>query len=350
MTVLLVFSNVLLFAFSICLLVFIVFRRHFNKRNQQRFRGRYKQIETDVLAAFTSDDKEKILETAERYKIYPDELTQVILDYVKVIAGTERTKLELLFDASVKQDILKDLYSRNMIKRLKAARIFVIFSGPDDIKHLLKLLNDKPLVRLTAINALSQIYSVEAISRIFQTFEEDKTPNLKSYFDTMFGMGDRIESYLKVYMKKDLSIDKLCLLIDLAGYIPLYAAYPEVQDLAEHESKEIRIHVARSLGNLTVPDTEETLIALSKEEIWEVKSQAIVSLGKLKTQKGMDILTEALYSPIWYIRLNAGQAMAKMGDMGIDRLFQIAEQKKDKFAAEMASMVLDEMIIPKEVS
>ena len=348
MRVLLVFSNIFLLAFSILLLVFIVLRRYINKRRQRRFRDRYKQIETDILTAFSSDNKEEILKVGKKYTAFPDVLTQVILDYAKILSGGEREKLEILFNSSVKDRVRKGLYSRSTIKRLKSARIFIIFSGPEDIKHLLRLLSDKPLVRFTAISALSQILSVEAISQIFQTFEEDRNPNLKAYFDTMFGMGDSIESYLKVYLKKGISVDKLCLLIDLAGYIPLYAAYPEVQSLAGHESKEVRIHVARALGNLTVPDTEDTLIDLSREDIWEVKSQAIISLGKLKTRKGLEILTEALYSPVWYIRLNAGNALANMGTEGIKRLEEITEQKQDRFAAEMAAMILDEMIVPGE--
>ena len=59
----------------------------------------------------------------------------------------------------------------------------------------------------------------------------------------------------------------------------------------------------------------------------------------------MPILTKALFSPSWHVRYNAGYALAAFGLVGVLELQEISRQTADRYAADMATMVLDTVIL-----
>jgi hypothetical protein len=230
-----------------------------------------------------------------------------------------------------------------IIKRLKSARLFVIFFNPGESPILLNLLHDKPIIKLAAITALARMPSPETLHLIFKAFEEDRGPTLRSYFNIMFGLGERIEPLVTAGLKKPLSPEKLGLLIELVGAVPLRTLAEEIRIFSDHPDKEIRIRVARALGKLLIPDSVSTLISLAADNAWEVKAQAVKSLGKLRKPETLGILTQSLFSPNWYVRYNAGYGLAGMGKEGLRRLKQVAAQKEDRYASEMSVMVLNDL-------
>ena len=165
----------------------------------------------------------------------------------------------------------------------------------------------------------------------------------RTYINILYGLGDKIEPLVKKYLKKSLSIEKLMLLIELAGTIPLRSLYPDIMAFADHPEKEIRIKVARALGQMRIPTSLDILIKLSDDEAWEVSAQAMKSLGKLGDLKAKDVLSKGMFSPFWHVRFNAGHGLANLGDLGIKHLQKVKKQKKDAYASDMANMVLDEV-------
>jgi hypothetical protein len=219
-----------------------------------------------------------------------------------------------------------------------------MFSEPSDTKHIVKLLNDKPIVKLVAITALSRIPTSRTLTYIFQSFVNDSIANARVYINIMFGLGNKIESHVKKYLNKSLSLEKLSLLIELVGAIPLRSLYLDILPFAEHPNKEIRIKVARALGHMRIPASLNILTKLTEDEAWEVSAQALKSLGKLGDVASLDVLSQSLFSPFWHVRFNAGHALASLGPSGIQQLKKIKRQKKDRFASDMSTMVLDETL------
>jgi HEAT repeat protein len=165
----------------------------------------------------------------------------------------------------------------------------------------------------------------------------------------MHGLGLKIESFVSEYISQPLSVEKLTLLIELAGSVPLRSVYDKVSGFSSHPEKEIRIAAARALGNLLIPEAQEDLIRLTEDEDWEVQAQAYKSLGKLKLNDSPGVLEKGLYSFNWHVRYNAGHSLAMLGTTGIGRLKAIAQEKKDRFASDMAIMVLDSIFYTEEV-
>jgi hypothetical protein len=332
-----------LLLFTLSLFVFIVLRRFFLGYQGARHGRLYRLIEKDVLEAISTDDPGSTFRVAERHRFHPSVLTKVLLDYGLILSGDGKERLKVIFDLVLKERCLKDLSSVRIIKRLKSARLFVIFFNPGESPILLNLLHDKPIIKLAAITALARMPSPETLHLIFKAFEEDRGPTLRSYFNIMFGLGERIEPLVTAGLKKPLSPEKLGLLIELVGAVPLRTLAEEIRIFSDHPDKEIRIRVARALGKLLIPDSVSTLISLAADNAWEVKAQAVKSLGKLRKPETLGILTQSLFSPNWYVRYNAGYGLAGMGKEGLRRLKQVAAQKEDRYASEMSVMVLNDL-------
>ena len=95
---------------------------------------------------------------------------------------------------------------------------------------------------------------------------------------------------------------------------------------------------------MRIPASLDILINLTEDEAWEVSAQALKSLGKLGDMAAVDILAKSLYSPFWHVRFNAGHGLASLGSSGIKQLKKTKRQTKDRYASDMATMVLDETI------
>jgi hypothetical protein len=338
------YSLIFLLGFSLLLFSYLMIRRVVVQHQENVFQEKYAEIEKDILDIVTFPERDNAIKIAKKYKQSPYVLTRVLVNYIEQIEGLAKVRLQKIFNHTFKKKCLKDIHSRRQIRRLKATHLFVMFSNPSDAKHIVKLLNDKPIVKLVAITALSHIPTSRTMTYIFQSFMNDSIANARVYINIMIGLGDKIESHVQKHLNKSLSIEKLSLLIELVGAIPLRSLYLDILPFAEHLNKEIRIKVARALGHMRIPSSLVTLTKLSEDEAWEVSAQALKSLGRLGDIASLDTLSKALFSPFWHVRFNAGHGLANLGPSGIQQLKKIKRQKKDRFASDMATMVLDETI------
>jgi hypothetical protein len=333
---------------SVFLFSFIILRRISIKLSKKNFERKYQKIEGDILNLITFPNKESSAEIARKHQSHPKVLTKVLIDYIEQIEGEGRDQLKKIFDYSIKLKCLKAIYSRRLMKRLQATHLFVVFSDPSEAVHIMRLLNDKPLVRLASVQALSRIRSPHAISYIFQAFERDSNPNARTYINIMYTLRDKIEHHVKTYLKKSLSLEKLGMLIELVGAIPLRSLYQDIIHFAQHPDKEVRTKVARTLGKMHIPASYDILAQLSQDNAWIVRAQGVKSLGNLQDLRALDILTDALFSPFWHVRYNAGHSLASLGLPGIKRLQAVSKQREDPYASDMAVMVMDEIYYSEE--
>jgi hypothetical protein len=342
------YSLLFLLSFSVLLFFYLIARRVVVQRQEELLQKRYTMIENEILEVVTSSETDLAERVANKYKKQSRVLTRVLVNYIEQIEGQAKEQLQKIFNIALKEKCLKDIHSRRQIKRLKATHLFVLFSDPLESHHIVKLLNDKPIVKLVAINALSRIPTSQTLTYIFQSFMKDSLGNARAYINIMYGLGDKIQNHVKNHLKESLSVEKLGLLIELVGAIPLRALYPDILPFADDPNKEIRIKVARALGHMRIPASVDILIRLAHDDTWEVCAQALKSLGKLGDEAALEVLSEGLFSPFWHVRFNGGHGLANLGAAGIARLQKIKRQKKDRYAADMAVMVLDEVIFAGE--
>jgi hypothetical protein len=337
------YSVYILILFALLILLYIVLRRIYQRVKDKRFHRRYLRIEGELLNALSTPGLESAVRLAEEYKKFPNVLTKLLLDYAKVLGGPEKERLKIIYRIALEKKSLRDLASRRSMRRLRATRLFGFFIDPTKLDSMFKLLEDKPIVRLAAVQAISKLPTKETLPLVFKAFEADSCRNIHSYINIIFSLGGKAEANIREALKKRISFEKIALLIELAGAIPIRSLCPDILPFAGHPEKEIRIKVARALGGLLIPDSVPVLIRLASDEAWEVQAQAIKSLGKLKSPEALDILAESFYSKNWYVRFNARAGLMNLGQAGVRRLEEIAQQTRDAYAAAMAAMALHDM-------
>ena len=343
-------SLFLLLIISVFLFFVIVIRRIYTEKLKRKNNELSQKIGTDILQHMISPKSISAIEIANKYKAKPDMLENLLLKYTESVVGREKHRLTRIFDHCLRERVLKDIHSRRVYRRLKSTRPFVIFSRTKDIPQIIRLLKDKPNIRLAALNALGNISTKSILFQILKSFENKSHFLLREYLNILYGLGEKSEAFIRSSLKREVSVDNLIVLIELIGAIPLPSLWREILTFSNHPNKEIRIRIARALGNLNLPVHEiiDALIKFCSDDAWEVQAQAIRSLGKLRYQKAHDYIAKFLFSPFWYCRLNAGYALVNLGALGIQRLKKVAKQTNDKYAADMALMILNEIVYSQE--
>jgi hypothetical protein len=342
------YSLLFLLGFSLSVFLFIVIRRIHLRIRSRRMEAVSEAMETDILTAMSAPDEKKALKAAERYADFPKVMIRVLVDYLKTISGPERERLKLIYHHALRDHVLGLIRSRFTHRRLRAIRPFVLFADEADFPLIMALIRDKPPIRLAVIDALSSIPHPFVISRLLQAFSESSEQDLRAYMNVMYSLGKRIEQPVRRHMTADLPAPKLEILIELSGALPLPGLYDRVLEFSDHPDKEVRIRVARALGRMSIPvkAVSDTLTRLAGDEAWEVQAQAFKSLGRLRILRALDILYGGLFSPHWHCRRNAGYALANLGEKGLRRLQEAAAQPGDRYAADMARMVMEETRLP----
>lgn len=339
------FSPVFLVVFSLALLLFITVRRLLSDYRQRRFRKKYLEIEPEFMEALFSPDPEAPLKFALRHRKNWKVIARLLLDYKQVVSGEAGERLRKIFLTVLKPRCYRLLASRLVSRRLQGVSLFFAFFEPEDVKTFQKIINDQPVIRLAALTVLARTSDEKAIRIIFQAFEQDEVSRAPSYFYIMSALGEKAEPYLRESMRKPLPPEKIALLVELAGKIPLRTLARELKALADSPDKEIRIRVARALGRMADPDSLSTLLRLAADEAWEVQAQAVRSLASFKTPEALQVCYRGLFSPSWHVRHNSARALAALGEQGLEKLREATVQNEDAYARDMATMILDEMSI-----
>ena len=331
---------------SAALFAFIFARRLLVQRREERDRAAYDAMEAELLEVLTAGDAAAAARNfARRHRGRPRILKRLLASYREALAGRAVEPLRTVFERTIRDRCLRELGSPWLATRLQNVRLFVDFSTPEEAVHLVALLHDKPVVRLAALNALTGIASRDTLAIIFDLFEKDPRPNYYAYSNIFNTLGQRIEPYLRASLRRPLPPAKLALLIEMAGRLLLRDLCRDIVRFAGHEDLELRIRAARALGHLGVPASARTLCVLAADPAWEVQAQALRSLGLLLDWKTLPIVARGLFSPSWHVRYNAGYALAAFGLVGVLELQSISRQKDDRYAADMAAMVLDSVIL-----
>jgi len=346
LSIIVLYSFAYLFLMSGALFLFIFARRLLVESRERKDRLVFLEMERELLEVLTAPSPQRAaLEFARRHRSRPRVLKQLLVVYREALVGRALEPLKVIFERTIRGRCLRELRSPWLATRLQNVRLFVDFSRPEEAVHLVKLLHDKPIVRLAALNALTGIASRDTLSVIFDLFERDPEPNFYAYSNVLNSLGQRIEPFLRASLRKPLPAGKHALLIEMAGRLLMRGLYTDIVRFAASPDKELRIRAARTLGRLLVPASRRTLSALAADPAWEVQAQAIRSLGSLQDWRTLPILVKGLFSPHWHVRYNAGYALAAFGLIGILQLQEVSRQKEDRFAADMAAMVLDTVVL-----
>ena len=326
-------------AFLVALVVLIVLTRLFSMRRRARIAGPKTLVDEAWRAFMTGDAPSSgILRHLRRLPRH------VALDTLIHYAGrtapeTWRRLTTAVANQSWVRAIRRGGRSRHWWRRLDAGRLLAVAGRPVDAPLLLRLLADEhPAVVIAVISALEHVQSTALLAGVLERVPH-LTPTVQAFAAASL---QRVRTGLPAMVAKYLTGPRdrpgLAAYVDLAGRVSAPELRAPITELAEHPDFEVRVAVARALGNYPAGESIGALRRLFGDKAWQVRAQAIQSLGKIGAAT-VDLFQRALSDASWWVRLRGALALTRSGPVGRDALLA-AEVGPDAFARDMARLVL----------
>ena len=98
----------------------------------------------------------------------------------------------------------------------------------------------------------------------------------------------------------------------------------------------------RALGLIGAHAATDDVARLASDPAWEVRNAVMQALGKMKAERHIGKLTDALRDSSWWVRFSAAQALWELGAAGRQTLTAAMTGDADRYARDMSRQILEE--------
>jgi HEAT repeat protein len=271
---------------------------------------------------------------------------EVLLEYVDLVAGAERARLEdLVEELDLRTVLVRRLRrSRLLGKRLDAASRLAVLATPGLEPILLETLADRsPDVRGEAARGLARLRSERALPVLIDLLTGERPWDAARIADRLVEYGPVAVPALSARLRSQLEeasppVEAARLVVRVLGLIGDLSACPALLPLLHHPHPELRIAAASALGRAGTLDAVDPLLAALGDPDWRVRARAAASLATFSDPRSVEPLGRALSDPGWWVRQNAAESLTELPG-GLERLVAAVEGP-DRFAADAALLQL----------
>lgn len=215
-------------------------------------------------------------------------------------------------------EVIRDLDSAEWSVRSQAA----VEAGSRGLKEALPKLRklfseDKnPAVRGSSALALADLKDNESVPAILKYMKDEPEDSPEVYIEVLKRMGNRQAGKALIpYLNSELDVTRL-LAVDALATLETKEAGAEILKMAE-KNKSVEKHktFAMALGKLGIKEAENYLIGLAeKTEPSPTLAASILALGRIKSRKGVTVLSGFIGKPFDKGRENAADALIMIQD------------------------------------
>jgi len=266
--------------------------------------------------------------------------------FVGAMVGMERTVLPLLaqaeFGLASKSAVLSFIATFGVVKAL--TNFFAGRLGDTAVvPRLVERLYDRdPAVRREAIRALGELRAVEAVLDIADAIEGLKEWSNLLLLMALIRMGPACAPSIGALLAEPDARSPAMLkgLLQVTSRIGVATDPDVVRSLASHEDMEVRVEAVRVLGAITPdPRSGDVCLAAIDDAEWPVRAIAASSLGRLRDERALARLRQAMGDPAYWVRHHVAEAMASMEEPGAEAL-RDALRDANPFVRDMAAQTL----------
>ncbi len=125
-------------------------------------------------------------------------------------------------------------------------------------------------------------------------------------------------------------------------------AIPMVRRGIHSSDMEVRVASYKAAATSRLSLTEAELKKGLKDPFWPVRAQAAKAVGVLRAINLVPHLCECLADSQWWVRNNSAHSLVQLGESGIEALSYISQFGEDRFARDIARLVLNEAIMSQD--
>ena len=254
----------------------------------------------------------------------------------------DRVRDMLILSAAARSELAR-LRSSSASRRAEACRFAGRLGDAALVPRLVGLLYDRhPAVRREAIRALGQLRAVETVPDIADAIEGLKEWSNLLLLMALIRMGPACAPGIGALLAEPDARSPAMLkgLLQVISRIGVATDPAVVRSLASHEHMEVRVEAVRVLGAITPdPRSGDVCLAAMDDAEWPVRAIAASSLGRLRDERALTRLRQAMGDPAYWVRHHVAEAMASMDEPGAEAL-RDALRDANPFVRDMAAQRL----------
>ncbi len=326
--------------FLLLLVVFVVVRRGYDRRQRAAFLAARAGIEAPMRAWLVAGASPEPVVAALRTLPRGTAVGFVSLLARRMIPAHNLAELAIsLRGERWVADVIARSGSRFWWRRLEAARALALVAGERERPLVRKLLDDPhPAVQIAAASALPRVADVATLGHLFDRLPQ--LPKVVRHFLPSVLRATRTLGgpELARRIRESTTREMLAALIELASAIDDPEGIAAALGRADHPEAAVRRTVADALRRRPGPETVAVLRRLVGDSDATVRAAAARTLGEVAGPEAAPLLAPLLSDRAWMVRLRAAIALAQGGERG-RALLRVAREGPDRFARDMAAMV-----------
>lgn len=222
-----------------------------------------------------------------------------------------------LIDKYVVDDAKRNVPSKSWIKRQLSARAFLLYPEKASDEEMSKLINDpKHLVRVFAAVAITKLHSRPLFYEVLKKMSEETPLSRFFYRDALVQCDQEKFNWMEELLNKEPDPNIIAMILDVLSTRCTSNLLPAIRPYTHSPDRTCRILAIRALGNLSDDDSIHLLMEHLEDSDWEIRSESIQGLKKQHVKKAIPQMAELLDDPIWWVRLQAANALKSFGPEG----------------------------------
>lgn len=271
---------------------------------------------------------------------------EVVLEYLDIVGGEERERLEQLIDhLELRHRLAHRIQrSRRRHRRVLAAARLAEMARPDSEGLFLDLLQDpNPEMRLQAARGLARLGNPATVPAVVELLARETPWSRARLADMLVEYGTSAVPHLCEWLMQHRrqphpDLATMSHLIRVLGLIGDPQAEAPLLAFLHAPQAELRIAAASALGNAGGVATVAPLITALNDDDWRVRARAAASLGSFADPRAVEPLGRALRDVAFWVRQNAAAALVQLPG-GVERLVEALDDY-DRYARDSALLQL----------
>lgn len=263
----------------------------------------------------------------------------VFIEVSRNLTGVGKERLRFVAREVLLLDRARKLCSnRRWTRRLRGARVLSRMDVADPVVETL-LADPNPAVRAQAAEWAAAQPSQPIIATMLTMLADPATQARFAVQDALLRMGGIVAEPLAAFLETH-SGPPAESGLRVAEALATTAFRPAALRLSASDEAGVRAAAANLLGAIGDAPSAERLIELLRDPDSHVRAAAARGLGRMQHWQAASQLAEGLRDSAWHVRRDAGLALRSIGAPGA-LFLRRALQSDDRFAADMAQLVLD---------
>lgn len=334
LTYFLIFELLLL---AIGILVIIFYHKIIWERKRKRDQA-VKTLTSNIISHIYSNNKKFTLNLPIELQ-EPNLLLQVVESINKKILDSYWIQIR---NSIVKKYLISNarIWTKSNFwnRRSFAARTFSIHCETIDEDSIIYLLQDSiQLIRIQAVKAAIKFKSKKTINELINQMSIEKRFSKYIYRDALIKGDEKIYQFIKdrLLTEKNEKIIMVCL--DLLTTQIDTNVFSVAKKHIHSDNLELKLTAIRAIANYPTYESENILYSIYNDKDWQARAIVAKSLAIWHSTDSIPVLEKLLFDDKWWVKLNAGLTLSKIGEAGKKIL---RAQSKDSKAYVVAKYVL----------